>query len=421
MIGRLLLKLNGKDIGYLSHSAQEQSFELSLDDESIKLSPHVFSGAGSLSIQRFLMNLLPEGQGLEELSNLMHVSKSNIFGLIRAIGIETTGALTFHPETEHSESTSFREINIAELKERIAIRKEKSITIWDNKPRLSVAGVQEKLPIMINSDGKYGLGEGDLASTHILKFGQNPNEHMVLNEHICMTLASKLKLPAAQTELLRLGEPVLSVKRFDRNPADKRIDRLHVIDGCQMLDIPPHYKYERAYGDGRDVKDYRVGATLPKLFSSAEACSVPAAATRDILNWVLFNLIIGNCDAHGKNISWHYSKEGVHVAPFYDMLCVSIYGDKYNRNLAIAIGNTFNEKVYAYDLAEMCDSCGLQNRFVSRALMKLARETVLQLESLTNEMCLKSDEQDFAAELVSVIKSNAEWYIETAGELAAIR
>lgn len=67
-----------------------------------------------------------------------------------------------------------------------------------------------------------------------------------------------------------------------------------------MLDLPPTYKYERPFGKGGDAAVIRSGANLPDLFTSCRLCRVPAAALRDMLNWVLFQLLIGNSDAHGK-------------------------------------------------------------------------------------------------------------------------
>jgi len=420
MTNELYIKLNREPVGYIKHNPLDDTFAIELYDKELHLSPHISSGSDSGAVKRFIMNLLPEGQGLEELSSMMHLSKSNVFGLIKAIGTETTGALSFHATQDEIEETSFREIPEGELISRIKERSQTPITIWDNKPRLSVAGVQEKLPVMINEQGVCGIGEGDLASTHILKFGKNPDEHIVLNEHLCMTLAKRLNFPVAETEILRLGEPVLKVKRFDRINKGTTIDRLHIIDGCQMLDLPPSYKYERVYGDGRDVKDFREGASLAKLFKVATLCSVPAVATRDILNWVLFNLIIGNCDAHGKNISWHYTGDEIRVTPFYDMLSISIYEKKYNQNLAMAIGDNFSSQIYAYDLAEMCEMCELQSRFVARTLDKMAKVVLTETDTLISGFTLVGNETDFMKKFVPLLKANAEWYIEVAKELPNI-
>jgi serine/threonine-protein kinase HipA len=205
----------------------------------------------SESVKRFLSNLLPEGKWLEELSVDRHISKKNIFSLIAAIGVETTGALAFRQNggKDREIPTSFRPVSNEELQDRLARRQQLSIATWDGTPRLSVAGVQDKLPILIRPDGEMGFGEGDLASTHILKFGTKPDMHLVINEFICMELARMAKLPVAPVSLARYGEPVLIVERFDRRWSAERVERRHPIDGCQMLDLPPTYKYERPFGN----------------------------------------------------------------------------------------------------------------------------------------------------------------------------
>lgn len=421
MNGRLYLKLNRENIGFIEYDMKEDRFRLRLDDKTLKLSPFVFDNGDSGAVKRFLMNLLPEGKGLDDLSAMMHIFKGNVFGLIKAIGAETAGALSFHAAPDETEETAFREISQEELRERIRERRGTPITLWDGKVRLSVAGVQEKLPVLITPDGRFGFGEGKLASTHILKFCRYADEHVVLNEHLCMTFARRLNLPAAETEILRFDEPVLNVKRFDRILMEDRVERNHIIDGCQMLDMPPFYKYERVYGDGRDVQNFREGVSLAKLFRTAELCSVPAAAVRDMLNWVLFNLLIGNCDAHGKNISWRYSSDKISVAPFYDMLSITVYKGKYNESLAIGIGDTFSPEIYAYDLAEMCETCGIQPRFAARMMEKLAKSVKTEIGDLTAGMELSDDESDFAYELISLLKRNAERYIEVAKELPEVK
>lgn len=45
--------------------------------------------------KNFIENLLPEGNGLDEIVNYFNISKNNKFGLIEAIGKETTGSLVF--------------------------------------------------------------------------------------------------------------------------------------------------------------------------------------------------------------------------------------------------------------------------------------------------------------------------------------
>lgn len=430
MSENLLVQLNHLPLGRLRFEGATDQYSLVydqnwLDNAGFSISPHLLpESSPSEALKRFLANLLPEGRWLDELSLTQQISKANIFGLITAIGSETTGALTFQDSIQPTEqlATSFREISVHELTERISQRADRSIAIWDNKPRLSVAGVQDKLPVLIMPDSRIGFGEGLLASTHILKFGTKPDLHLVINEYICMELARRMKLPVAAVQLLRLGEPVLAVQRFDRRwTTQNTIDRLHLIDGCQMLDLPPIYKYERPFGKGGHAAAIRSGASLPQLFDACNRCRVPAAALRDLLQWVLFNLLIGNSDAHAKNISWFVGPNGIQIAPVYDLLCLDSYASQYDRDLALAVGDTFDpEEIQPFQLAEMCEACRLPQRQVARTLTSLCRNMLHQLDTFALTAELTGDEQTFSNELLMHLRKNAEKYLGFAAALPKV-
>lgn len=64
------------------------------------------------------------------------------------------------------------------------------------KPRLSVAAVQDKINVVLNEESRLGFGEGNLCSTHIIKFEKKKLAHLVLNEYITMPLAHQCENPA---------------------------------------------------------------------------------------------------------------------------------------------------------------------------------------------------------------------------------
>jgi serine/threonine-protein kinase HipA len=422
--------LNRAPLGTITLAGKEDRYGLEyaqawLEGPGYPISPHMKPGeCESEKVKRFLSNLLPEGKWLEELSVGHQISKSNIFGLIALIGAETTGALTFQYDGADQEPwpTEFREVGAEELTERIAQRQQVSIAQWDGKPRLSVTGVQDKLPIMIRPDGVMGFGEGELASTHILKFGRRPDMHMMINEFLCMKLAHLIKLPVAKVSLARFGEPVLVVERFDRQWNGERVERLHLLDGCQMLDLPPIYKYERPFGKSGEGAKIRAGANLPKLFEACQLCRVPARAIRDLLNWTLFQLLIGNSDAHAKNVSYSIAKTGIDVAPSYDLLNIDVYGDEFERDLAMAIGDEFiAEKVMLYDLALFCEACNLPQRQVATNLKNLCMAVLGNLGSLPMDDVQGGDEMNFAQDLIRRVTSKAERFLEIAKELPQVK
>jgi len=429
MDAQLTVNINRQHLGKitLEESGDRYALEYAqswLDAGGFPVSPHLKPGeCASESVRRFLANLLPEGRWLEELAISRQISRANIFGLVAAIGTETTGALTFRMGDTPPENpeTSFRPVTAVELAERINQRQSLSIAVWDGKPRLSVAGVQDKLPLLIRADGQMGFGEGELASTHIMKFGNARAMHLVVNEFICMQLAKSMKLPVAEVSLARFAEPVLVVRRFDRELSGVHVIRRHLIDGCQMLDLPPTYKYERPFGKGGDAAVIRSGANLPDLFAACRLCRVPAAAMRDMLNWVLFQLLIGNSDAHGKNISFFVGSGGIDMAPAYDLLNLDMYADGYDRDFSMAIGDAFDpEEITPWELAEMCKRCDLQKRLVAKTLTTMSERMLKAMDAVDLSDLLTGDETEFAFELLDKIRKNVERYLPYTKQLSKI-
>ena len=412
-VNKLNISIGKKLIGSVWLDNTEDTYKLEYSDEWKKngfaISPHISLNktASSGTLKRFLENLIPEGKGLQDIIEFAHISKNNTFAIIKAIGYDTSGALMFG-ETSDKDKAIFRAISENELHERISQIEEKSITIWDAKQRLSLAGVQEKLPVIIK-DGQIGLGDGSLSSTHIMKFQTKKHANIVVDELFCMKLAKIINLNVAEVELYRFKEhPVLMVKRFDRIFNGNSVERLHVIDGCQMLDISSSNKYERNFGSGRDVKDIRNGVNFSKLFKTADTCEVPAKAKVEMLNWSLFNLIIGNSDAHGKNFSFFVNERGIRPTPFYDMLCILIH-DNVEHDLAMAYGDEFNpDSVLAYQLREFSDDIGINFKLVSQTLDKLSKAI---LEAIKNNMVelkdLNDDEKAFIENLKELISKRA--------------
>ena len=423
---RLNITMSGKVVASIWVDKLEETYKFEYSDEWVKngfaVSPHLQLNKSLKSgiVRRFLENLIPEGKGLEDITQFAHISKNNTFAIIKAIGYDTSGALMFGEPTDKDEAI-FRAISDNELADRIDKIEEQSIAIWDKKERLSLAGVQEKLPVIIK-DGEIGLGDGTLSSTHIMKFQTKKHANIVVNELFCMKLAKKINLSVAEVELHRFKEhPVLMVKRFDRVYKEDRVERLHVIDGCQMLDLSSAYKYERNFGSGRDVKDIREGVSFSKLFNSANICEVPAKAKLEILNWSIFNLIIGNSDAHGKNFSFFVDERGIRPTPFYDMLCI-ITHENVEHDLAMAYGDEFNpNEVKAYQLREFADDIGVNFKLVSQSVEQIASLIIKALEgNIVSASDILDEERVFIDQLRILILQRAKIFKAIALEMDTI-
>ncbi|MFN9747897.1 MAG: HipA domain-containing protein [Burkholderiales bacterium] len=340
------------------------------------------------SIKRFIEHLLPEGRALDVAVDYNGLAKTNVFGLIWALGAETAGALRFtgdgaaeQPEGE----PTLREIPIQELDRRIAEREQVPLTVWDGKVRMSVAGLQDKLLVYLDrpllEGGRLFLVDGQrLASTHILKpdTGNPQTPHLAVNEHFCMSLARRMKLPVAEVALLRTPRPVLVVRRFDREVetagGQPRVHRRHIIDAAQACDLPVAYKYERNLGSAEAVRHIRDGVSFERLFGCADLTANKAAARLAMLRWALFQFLIGNSDAHGKNFSFFVRPGGLlEPTPWYDLVSVLQY-DGFDTELAMAYGDVFSHaEVSAFAFADFAARCGVDRKLMRREGQRLAK------------------------------------------------
>ncbi|WP_099908996.1 HipA domain-containing protein [Legionella massiliensis] len=394
--------------------------------EGYAVSPHLplQQEIPPLNVQRFLRNLLPEGAALEELLNNFHLSRNNTFGLVRALGLDTPGSLVILASNQLiPEQANFRVITDEELAQRLDHRDRYSLIIWDGKPRLSVAGVQDKINVVLNDQGQLGFGEGSLCSTHILKFETKKNSSIVLNEYLSMRLAKRCALNVANVQIKHFGpHSALLVERFDRKSITNNIvKRRHLIDGCQALNLPPDYKYEQNFGNSRDVAHIRDGVSLPKLFDFANQCINPAKTKQQILDWVLFNILIFNCDAHGKNISFFVGSKGISLAPFYDLVNIKMYPE-YEHALAMALGDEFDENnIYAYQLADFADTCRLPRSLVTNRLIYLIERLTDALQEEIKLLLVDENEKKYLRQYQEIITKRCEHLLVQSKEITSVQ
>lgn len=390
------------------------------------LSPHLplDNNIPSVNVQRFVRNLLPEGNGLDELvAHLGHLSKNNTFGIVRALGMDTPGALTILPSGKtYPSEAKFTAVTMQELEQRLNTRNEFGLIIWQGKPRLSVAGVQDKINVVVNNEDQLGFGDGNLCSTHILKFEKLTLSHLVLNEYLTLQLARECGLTVNNANFIRFGEyPALLVERFDRKRLPTNdVQRRAVIDGCQALNLSPDYKYEKNFGNARDVAHIREGASFQKLFAFADQCENPLATKLQILDWALFNLLVFNYDAHGKNISFFVGPKGISLAPFYDLVNIKMYPE-FEQGMAMGFGDEFDAThINAYQLADFADTCQLPRSIVSRRLTFIANKLILALQKHVSLEVHDDDEEKYIKRYRSHILGHCEHLLNQASSILSI-
>jgi serine/threonine-protein kinase HipA len=218
-------------------------------------------------------------------------------------------------------------------------------------------------------------------------------------------------LPVAQVSILRTPQPVLVVTRFDRlvqtGPAGASVRRLHVIDACQASDMPVSFKYERNIGNGDMVAHIRDGVSFEVLFSRVAQTLNKAAARLNLLRWALFQFLIGNSDAHGKNFSFFVNGQGLVPAPWYDLVSVVQY-PAVNHELAMAFGDVFVlDEVKSFALADFAQRCGVDRNVLSREAKRLAKLVQKHAQAVALHADYQEAECVFAQQIAKFVEAQA--------------
>ena len=286
----------------------------------------------------FIAGILPEEYNRRLIARNLGISAQNDFAMLEKIGGECAGDLTFLPKGMLPLEINFKyqpldESDLVDILRRLPTR---PLLAGQSKVRISLAGAQEKIALRVDQNGHYSLPLNGAPSTHILKPAIDRYPNIVSNESFSLLLARSIGIPAVDAAVKNIQHrQFLLVKRYDRKiVSGKEIPvRLHQEDFCQALGIPPERKYQSERGPGL--------VDCVKLLRAVS--SFPAIDIQIFLKLVVFNLIIGNCDAHGKNFSLLFTEQGgsisTRLAPAYDVLSTDYYDDL-TKVMAMKVGKS---------------------------------------------------------------------------------
>lgn len=322
----------------------------------------------------FFAGILPDESKREIIARNLGISARNDFAMLERIGGECAGAVTFIPASQALPVSDYhyRTISSRQLADIFKELPKRPLLAGEEGVRLSLAGAQDKIAVRIEGD-ELSLPLGGAPSTHILKPSIERFAGVVFNEAFTMQLAAAAGLPAAKVEV-RVAEEIeyLSVERYDRTHIQSstatRLDRLHQEDFCQALNIVPETKYQK---EG--------GPSLTRCFELVrEVSSAPVVDLTRLLDAIIYNFLIGNNDAHGKNFSLLYHQAGtanqeIRLAPLYDAIS-TVYYPELSNEMAMKIGDEYKpDKVTPRDFEKLAGQAGLARPLVRRRVPELAQ------------------------------------------------
>lgn len=316
----------GNDLWALAYLPQwadrPDSFDLS---PALPRSQLLHRDGGTLRpVQWYFDNLLPEEKLRELIAADAHLrNHDDAFALLEYLGAESAGSLTLLPSGKTPDvRPELKPLQYEELSRRILGLPRTTLT-RDSPKRMSLAGAQHKMLAVLKGEDVYEP-VGSMPSTHILK-----PDHPAIDtypastylEWLTMRLAAAAKLTTPPVELLHVPQPVYAIERFDRK-FDRAefasetgatlpvVQRVHVIDACQLLNKSRMFKY---------------GTGVEELRELSQACENKLATPVLLFRWLVFNLLVANDDCHLKNLSFLVTPGRVDLAPHYDLLATGVY------------------------------------------------------------------------------------------------
>jgi serine/threonine-protein kinase HipA len=191
----------------------------------------------------------------------------------------------------------------------------------ENRKRISISGVQEKLSLLLEKNCLRLTKEGE-QGTYILK--PIPRDlkkvnQVPANEHLTMQIARQVYgLNTAENAMIffKNGSPAYITKRFDVKDDSGKWGKedFATLAGKTKDNAGANFKYESSYEE--------IGMLIQKY--------VPAwrVEIEKYFSLVLFNFLFSNGDAHLKNFSLLESTKGDYLlSPAYDLINTKLHVD----------------------------------------------------------------------------------------------
>jgi serine/threonine-protein kinase HipA len=191
----------------------------------------------------------------------------------------------------------------------------------ENRKRISISGVQEKLSIILEKNVLRLTREGE-QGTYIFKpipKDVRYPDQVPANEHLTMQIARQVfRINTAENAMIFFLDetPAYITKRFDVKGEGMKWGKedFASLAGKSSDNAGPNFKYDYSYEE--------IGMLIQKY--------VPAwrIEIEKFYTLVLFNYLISNGDAHLKNFALLESKAGDHLlSPAYDLINTRIHVD----------------------------------------------------------------------------------------------
>ena len=350
----------------------------------------------------FFNGLLPESEHTRiAIGKKYGINPKNDFSILKAIGYDCAGAVSFFDGDDYelskkylkdSYELDYKILTVDELKKYINELPKKPLFTPYNDMRLSLAGAQDKTSVIVFDD-KIAIPKNNTPTTHILKPVIAGLDETIENEYICLKSAQKLGIKVPKVEIWQVEDlKYFLIERYDREIINNKIKRIHQEDFCQASNIISAYKYQ---AEG--------GVDFKRCFEILRKTTMPAKAVNQFLELMVFNYLIGNNDAHGKNFSILYFDDGnIELAPAYDILCSQVYPEM-TKKMAMKIGGYYeHDKI----LLRHFERLAKENNINFTQLKKIIKNQCEKLPDIINEV-ISGFQNNIGKDILVVVEKNS--------------
>lgn len=301
---------------WLNHP-RRRSLSLSLPLQSRQLE--------SPTVKAFFENLLPDNPvTVARIVRQFHLSSSDAFTVLKAIGRDCIGAIQLFPNdvpSPNPETVSTKPLSDHDIEEILKNNDSRPLGMTENDDfRLSLAGAQTKTGLLYQNN-QWFLPLAATPTSHILNLalGAMVNNSVNFsdsceNEWLCLQIAKGFGFQVANAKLLTFGTTkTIAIERFDRVFINNKIFRLPTEDLCQALGVNPTMKYESDGGPG-----------IARIMNCLNGSQNADHDRRTFLAAQVLLWLLDSPDGHAKNYSIFIDvNDGYYLTPLYDILSVA--------------------------------------------------------------------------------------------------
>jgi len=325
----------------------------------------------------FFRGLLPEGAALAAVAAEARVPTFDTFGILTRFGRDIAGAAVISPDVEEHGPGRVVDYPRQELETDVADLDERPLALHDDS-ELSLPGLQNKLLLVATPHG-WGRPAAGYPSTHILKVEDRRYPGMAIMEAACLRLGRAIGVTSVEAWTEQFGDlDCVIVSRYDRrvDAGTGSVERIHQEDICQALGTDIDRNERRAKYQDFDGPSWRDVADL----LTQHAGEAAPAQLRQLLRTAVFTQVIGNGDAHGKNLALLHTDPGtVVLAPLYDTVPTALWPRLPDRSAMWVNGKRRLSAVTSEDLVAEARSWPLTERTARQVVTETVDELLAVL------------------------------------------